>query len=113
MAYILSIRSSEPADAVQDCDSSLDTARQLFESFHSFAPPRTLRRQCPRLMPKVLVNLGELRGLIYSSDKEQCGRPRTFIHFMETPPLLASDAGGKQLYIVGGNYRVTSRGIEG
>ena len=37
-------------------------------------------------MPKVLVNLGELRGLIYSSDKEQCGRPRTFIHFMETPP---------------------------
>jgi hypothetical protein len=26
---------------------------------------------------------------------------------------LASDASGKQLYIVGGNYRVTSRGIEG
>ena len=113
MAYILSIRSNEPVDAVQRCDSSLDTARQLFERFHSFAPPRTLRRQCRRLMPKVLVNLGELRGLIYSSDKEQCGRPRTFIHFMETPPLLASDAGGKQLYIVGGNYRVTSRGIEG
>ena len=113
MAYILSIRSNEPVDTVQHCDSSLDTARQLFERFHSFAPPRTLRRHCRRLMPKVLVNLGELRGLIYSSDKEQCGRPRTFIHFMETPPLLASDASGKQLYIVGGNYRVTSRGIEG
>jgi hypothetical protein len=113
VAYILSIRSNEPVDTVQQCDSSLDTARQLFEAFHSFAPSRTLRRRCRRLMPKVLVNVGELRGLIYSSDKEQCGQPRTFIHFMETPPLLATDAGGKQLYIVGGNYRITSRGIEG
>jgi hypothetical protein len=65
------------------------------------------------MIPNVLVKLGQLRGVIYSSDKEQCGRPRTFIHFMETPPLLASDADGKQLYIVGGKYRVTSRGIEG
>jgi hypothetical protein len=64
-------------------------------------------------MPNVLVNLGQLRGLIYGSDKGQCGKPRTFIHFMETPPLLASDARGKQLYIVGGKYRITARGIEG
>ena len=113
MAYILSTRFREPLDAVQSCDSNFETARQLFEQFHSFAPPKTLRRKCPRLLPKVLVNLGELRGLIYRSDKEQCGRPRTFIHFMETPPLLASDPAGKQLYIVGGNYRITSRGIEG
>jgi hypothetical protein len=113
VAYILSIPFRERADAVQGCDSSFKTAHELFERFHSFAPPKMLRRQCPRLMPKVLVNLGELRGLIYRSDKEQCGRPRTFIHFMETPPLLASDPEGKQLYIVGGNYRVTSRGIEG
>ena len=113
MAYILSTRFREPLDVVQSCDSNFDAARQLFERFHSFAPPKTLLRRCPRLMPKVLVNLGELRGLIYRSDKEQCGRPRTFIHFMETPPLLASDPEGKQLYIVGGNYRVTSRGIEG
>ena len=73
----------------------------------------TLESSLTRLTPKVLVSLGELRGLIYRSDKEQCGQPRTFIHFMETPPLLASDPEGKQLYIVGGNYRVTSRGIEG
>jgi hypothetical protein len=113
VAYILSIPFRERAEAVQGCDSCLKTAQKLFEQFHSFAPPKTLRRRCPRLMPKVLVNLGELRGLIYRSDKEQCGRPRTFIHFMESPPLLASDPDGKQLYIVGGNYRVTSRGIEG
>ena len=113
MAYILPIRLRSPVNAVQCRNSNLESARKLFEHFHSFAPPRIVRRQCRRLIPGVLVNLGQLRGLIYSSDKEQCGRPRTFIHFMETPPLLASDASGKQLYIVGGNYRVTSRGIEG
>jgi len=113
VAYIFSIRFEESPESAGDCDSNPEKARQLFERFHSFAPPRTLRRRCRRLMPKVLVNLGELRDLIYSSDKEQCGRPRTFIHFMETPPLLTTDASGKQLYIVGGNYRVTSRGIEG
>lgn len=113
MAYILSIRVRTPVPESESGDENLEPARELFERFHSFAPDRNLRRQCRRLMPKVLVNLGELRGLIYRSDKEQCGRPRTFIHFMETPPLLASDESGKQLYIVGGNYRVTSLGIEG
>jgi hypothetical protein len=113
VAYILSIRLRSPVPKFEPCEAKLEPARQLFERFHSFAPDRNLRRHCRRLMPKVLVNLGELRGLIYRSDKEQCGRPRTFIHFMETPPLLASDESGKQLYIVGGNYRVTSRGIEG
>jgi hypothetical protein len=113
VAYILSIRTRALVRGCETPDENLEPARQLFERFHSFPPDRDLRRRCRRLMPKVLVNLGELRGLIYRSDKEQCGRPRTFIHFMETPPLLATDASGKQLYIVGGNYRVTSRGIEG
>jgi len=112
VAYIFSIR-FEDAPESKDCDSNPEKARQLFERFHSFAPPRILRRRCRRLMPKVLVNLGELRGLIYSSDKGQCGQPRTFIHFMDTPPLLTTDARGMQLYIIGGNYRVTARGIEG
>lgn len=64
-------------------------------------------------MPRVMVRLGELRGLIYRSDRGQCGSPRTFIHFMEKPPALACDPAGRQLYILGGKYRVTRRGIEG
>jgi hypothetical protein len=113
VAYIVSFRFEESPESGGECHASHEQGRQLFEHFHSFAPPRTLRRRCRRLMPNVLVKLGELRGLIYSSDKGQCGRPRTFIHFMETPPLLTTDVSGKQFYIVGGNYRVTSRGIEG
>jgi hypothetical protein len=74
---------------------------------------------CRRLIPnrpvppEELVQVGQLRALIYSSDKGRQGRNRTFIHFMETPPLLACDPQGRQLYIVGGRYRVTRRGIEG
>jgi hypothetical protein len=113
VAYIASIRCRNLVTDASRCDADMESARQLFELFHSFAPPGVLRQHCQRQVPHVLVKLGELRGLIYSSDKEQCGRPRTFIHFMETPPILACDPAGKQLYIIGGNYCVTSRGIEG
>jgi hypothetical protein len=61
----------------------------------------------------VLRHVGRLKALIYSADRGRAGRLRTYIHFMHTPPRLMCDAGGTQLYIVGGRYRVTSRGIEG
>lgn len=88
-------------------------ARRLFERFHRLRPDRVLRMTCRRVMPRVLVQLGTLRGLIYSAQKDRCGRPKTYIHFMERPPLLTCDPGGRQLYILGGRYRVTPRGIEG
>ena len=110
MAYIISRRIGRYVDSG---DSLLEHAQRLFREFHSFAPPCVIRQECRRSIPDVLVKLGELKGLIYSSDKAQCGRPRTFIHFMESRPLLACDTSGRQLYILGGNYRVTARGIEG
>jgi hypothetical protein len=58
-------------------------------------------------------DLGRLRALIYVSDRGCRGRPRTFIHFMRRWPRLACDRSGRQLFIIGGNYRVTPRGIEG
>lgn len=63
-----------------------------------------------RLMPAVVVDLGELVGVIYRSAGP--GRPRTYIHFMRRPPRLVTDIDGRQLYIVGGGYRVTRHGIE-
>jgi hypothetical protein len=65
------------------------------------------------MIPDVLMHLGELHGLIYRSDRGQCGRPRTFVHFFETPADLTCDPHGRQLHILGGNYRITRRGIEG
>ena len=64
-------------------------------------------------MPRVLVQIGELRGLIYATDRGSPGISRTYIHFMKRPPLLACNSHGDQLYVLGGDYRVTRRGIEG
>ena len=60
------------------------------------------------------VALGELLGVIYRSDRLGARRrPRAYIHLMRTPPRLVSNVDGPQLYIVGGRYRVTPRGIVG
>src|SRR5712672_2554513 len=113
MAYVLiGTRATGANAACRELDREMDKARALFERFHDFAPPVELRHRCPPT-PRVVVKLGRLRGLIYTSDKWRRGRPRTYIHFMENSPLLACDPRGKQLHIVGGRYRVTARGIEG
>jgi len=85
----------------------------LYRQFNRFGPARIEHVHHPRLMPPVVVELGELAGLIYRSDKWQPGNPRTYIHFMENPACLVSNVTGTQLYIVGGDYRITPRGIEG
>jgi hypothetical protein len=62
-------------------------------------------------MPKQVMDIGALRGVVYSHG---CGRKRkTFVHFMENPPRLQCSPDGRQLFIRGGSYRVTKRGIEG
>jgi hypothetical protein len=88
-------------------------ASELYRSFNCFDPTRLMRVAHRRVMPPVVVRLGELVGLIYSSDKWQHGQPRTYIHRLTTRPILVSDVRGRQLYVVGGRYRVTARGIEG
>jgi len=64
-------------------------------------------------MPPVVVQVGDLIGLMYRSDKWQRGRPRTYIHRLTSPPRLVSNVDGTQLYLVGGSYRITPRGVEG
>ena len=109
MSYLISCDPQQTA-----ISGGLAQAAGLFERFHCFPPSADLDRlRCARIIPRVLVRLGELRGLIYRSDRGQRGCPRTFIHFMERPPALACDPIGRQLYILGGEYRVTRRGIEG
>jgi len=86
--------------------------RRLYRRFRGFAPDSVVPARV-RTVPRVLVELGELLAVIYRCDKGRRGQRRTYIHFMETPPRLASDVSGSQMYVVGGKYRVTARGIEG
>ena len=87
-------------------------ARRLYETFYGSEPRRTRRDRVDRIVPSVLVDLGSLRGLIYSK-RIGDGPKRTFIHFMEDPPRLMCDADGRRLFVIGGSYRITRRGSEG
>lgn len=89
------------------------TAARLFQSFHARPADRVLVRRHPRLVPPVVSRVGSLRGIIYRSDKWTPGLERDFIHFLTDPPELVCDPSGTRLFIVGGSYRVTGRGIEG
>jgi len=91
----------------------MEEGAALYRQFNVFLPSKLFRVKQGRAIPPVVVELGELAGLIYRSDKWQPGRPRTYVHFMQDRPRLVSNVEGTQLYLLGGNYRVTRRGIEG
>ena len=112
MSYIVAMKRLKISRRDSACPRDLRKARERFRLFHCFPPNQIAYQPCSRLIPRVLVHVGRLKGLIYSSDKGD-GRQKTYIHFMEKPPRLACNSRGNQLYIVGGRYRVTKRGIEG
>jgi hypothetical protein len=85
----------------------------LYRTFNRFGPSQLRKIAHSRVIPPIVVQLGELVGLIYRSDKWQAGEPRTYIHFMEDPPHLVCNPEGTQLYVIGGSYRITPQGIEG
>jgi hypothetical protein len=91
----------------------MQQGRSLYHAFNGFSPSHVVKIHYSRVIPPVVVELGELVGVMYRSDKGQPGQRRTYIHRMEDPPHLVSNIEGTQLYIVGGTYQVTPKGIEG
>ncbi len=102
-----------PASCASVPDPVDAAAARLFRTFHTHPADRVVIRRHPRLVPPVVSRLGSLQGIIYRSDKGTPGRERNFIHFLTDPPELVCDPTGTRLFIVGGSYRVTGRGIEG
>jgi hypothetical protein len=105
-----SSQASGPCGKSSPC---LEDATLLFSRFHRFKPGRIISQPCERTVPKVLVRLGVLKALVYSSDRGRPGHARSFVHFFQEPPALACDPRGRRLFILGGSYRVTPFGIEG
>jgi len=66
-----------------------------------------------RVRRQPLAPVGELRGVIYRRPGPPGEAPKNYVHFFTRSPLLAADPMGQRLFIVGGQYRVTGRGIEG
>jgi hypothetical protein len=97
----------------EELNKGLQEGVDLYREFNCFNPSQVVWVKHQRVIPPIVTELGELVGLIYRSDKWQQGQPSVFIHLMKDPPKLVSNVKGTQLYIVGGTYRVTPRGIEG
>jgi hypothetical protein len=90
----------------------LGQACALHQRFFGRAPDRIDRTRVEAAPPRrVLVELGELRALVYRAARD--GRARNYVHFFERPPRLLADAQGQRLFIDGGRFRVTRQGIEG
>jgi len=85
----------------------------LFETFHGFDPDTvSLINVKSAKIPKMLMYVGTLEELTYKSDKFD-NRKRLYLHkFGNTKPVLAAGPDGR-LYIVGGDYVITEKGIEG
>jgi hypothetical protein len=93
-------------------DGEVQDAAALYRRFTRL-PSRSVKRVAhERLVPPVVVELGQLMAVVYQSNK-WVGHPRTYIHYMEDPPQLVSDVDGRRLFVIGGSYRITARGIEG
>jgi hypothetical protein len=73
----------------------------------------TTRLRITRVLRLPLDTLGELRGVIYRKHGLPGEPPKNYVHFFKRAPLLAADPMGRRLFIIGGQYRVTRRGIEG
>lgn len=80
-----------------------------------FYRPQANPWQMTRVVRLPMARVGELRGVIYRTSRVPGEEPKNYVHFFkdkQIPTLLASPL-GTRLYIVGGNYRVTSSGIHG
>jgi L-arabinose isomerase len=111
MAYLIGENSFFGSPALQQVEQQLAKAKTLFETFAGSLPTQIQRKSVARSVPDVMVDLGALRGVIYTKDHQGC--KQTYIHFMDHPPRLLCDSDGRQLYVHGGSYRITRRGIEG
>lgn len=87
----------------------------LYRQFTGRAPQRLAIARLPRAQPGVLVDLGELTALVYRAARRAGapGQARSYVHRFDSPPRLLADAAGRRLFIAGGRFRVTRRGIEG
>ena len=111
MAYLIGNTFHLGSLGSKDVEGQLTKAEWLFESFTGSLPVQFQKKPMSRSVPEVMVDLGALRGVIYT--KDHLGSKQTYIHFMDNPPRLLCDPDGKQLFVHGGSYRITRRGIEG
>jgi hypothetical protein len=94
-----------------DVQAEIAQATKLFTDFRGAQPVEVRRLAVPSL-PRVALTVGELFGIMYRTERD--GRLENYLHrFRKSArPILAVSPDGRTLLILGGDYRVTDRGIE-
>ncbi|HEX6217005.1 MAG TPA: hypothetical protein VFZ38_19360 [Vicinamibacterales bacterium] len=88
----------------------LDRARNAFRAFSGMEPADLLEVKAEPV-PKLAWLLGEMEEVLYNTRRD--GKAERYLHpFKKSArPLLAVDAKTGRLFLVGGDYTVTERGI--
>lgn len=90
--------------------SQISRAGRLYREFSGHEPDETETVTVPEI-PRAVMVIGELEGVIYSTVRDD--EHERYIHKFraKSRPLLCVSPDGDQLYIVGGLYEFTDRGI--
>ncbi len=85
-------------------------AATLYSEFTGHDDPRLTKILIPS-MPKAVLAVGQIDGILYSTVRD--GVPEKYIHRFKKNcrPLLGASPDGKQLYMIGGSFTFTDRGI--
>lgn len=92
-------------------DRAIRRAVARFTNFHG-DPPADIKRINLRRQDRVVLTVGEVKGIMYDTVRD--GRRESYLHrfrSVKARPLLAVSSDGRQLYLIGGSYSVTARGI--
>lgn len=88
----------------------LDKARNAFRAFSGMEPAELIQVEAGSV-PRMAWLLGEMEEVLYNTTRD--GKRERYLHpFKKSArPLLAVDAETGKLFLVGGEYTVTDRGI--
>ena len=104
------VPASSRAGASRQTRDLMAQAADLYERFSGHDPEEVGRITVPPV-PSVGVAIGEVDGILYSTIRD--GRLEKYIHKFNRRdrPLFVVSPDGKQLFLIGGNYSFTERGI--
>jgi len=90
--------------------SQLKRAADLYERFSGHQAEAIGKIRVPDI-PKIGVAIGEIDGVLYTTVRD--GVTEKYIHkfHKKDKPLFVVSPDGKCMYLIGGNYTFTERGI--
>lgn len=93
-----------------ELEPDIQEAIDRFTGFRGDPPEAVEILEVPDFSPVVLT-MGECLGVIYETVRD--GEKEKYIHQFKKSarPLLCVSSDGQQLYLIGGSYSVTDRGI--